>query len=280
MKRWLVRIAIAFGVFLLLVMAMFPTTDLVRKAIAGMTPPGTTIDFTGATLRPWGLRVEGLSIRPATTQRPISIPWVTVSPSLWGFITFRAGRPWTVAAAICLGTIQGSLEQDDKMQVLDAHWADIDIATCLGLFPTPFRISGRTTGNVGARLLPKAGPESGGGEVTLRSAAWAPPLPQLQDVILHADSALVRWTLAGPMLTLTEVRASGSELSLEASGTIRFDAKNRGNSPMRIHVRMTTGPDAPDELVDLLETLPRRGGAYDFLLAGTVDVPRIERQEE
>jgi type II secretion system protein N len=277
-KRWLKRIAIALGLFVFFLLLLFPTNELVRGALTGMTPAGTKIEFTKATLRPWGLSVEGLSLQPPASPKPIEIPWARVSPSLLGFLTNGAGRPWRVGAGICLGSIEGTLELEGKTQVLDASWKDIDVATCLGLFRAPIRVSGRTTGSVDARMLP-AGPESGAGEISLRSAAWAPPLPQLEDVILHADNALVRWALAGPTLTLSEVRASGPELALTAQGTVRIDARNRGASAMRVHVTLTPGPDMPEELTQLLETVPRRGGAYDFLLAGTMDAPRIEPSE-
>jgi type II secretion system protein N len=275
-KRWLFRIALVVVLFLLFVAMTFPTPDLVRRALAEILPAGSNVTLTTATLRPWGLRVEGLSIRTPTGQRAWDIPWVRVSPSFLGFLTNGAGRPWHVGAGICLGSVEGSLEMEDQKQVLDAKWTDIDVATCLGLVGAPVQVSGRSTGTVAARLLPNAGPESGAGEITLRSAAWAPPLPQLEDVVLHADNALLRWTLAGPTLTLSEVRSSGPELDLTAQGTIRIDPRNRGGSAVRIRVTLTPGPDMPDELTELLETVPRSGGAYDFLLAGTIDVPRIE----
>lgn len=278
-KKWLVRLGVVFALFVVFLMLLFPTTELVRGALTSILPAGTTIAFTGATLRPWGLRVEGLSLQPPTSPRPVDIPWVRVSPSLLGFLTNGAGRPWHVGAGICLGTVEGSLEKDDKAQVLDASWTDIDVATCLGLLGGPVKASGRTTGTVNARMLP-SGPESGGGEIALRQAAWAPPLPQLEDVVLHADTALLRWTLAGPALTLSEVRASGPELVLAAQGTIRLDARNRGASAMRIHVTLTPGPEAPEELTEMLDRLPRRGGAYDFTLAGTIDAPRVEGSDE
>lgn len=275
-KRWLVRIGIAVVLFFLFLAMTFPTPDLVRKALTEITPAGSTVTLTNASLRPWGLRVDGLSIRTPTAQRAWELPWVRVSPSFWGFFTNGAGRPWHLGAGVCLGEVEGSLEMEDQKQVLDASWKDIDVATCLGLIGAPVQVSGRSTGMVDAKLLPNAGPESGAGEIALRTAAWAPPLPQLEDVVLHADTALLRWTLAGPMLTLSEVRASGPELALTAQGTIRIDARNRGGSALRLRVTLTPGPDMPEELTRLLDNVPRSGGAYDFLLAGTLDAPRIE----
>jgi type II secretion system protein N len=275
-KRWLFRIGVAVVLFFLFVAMTFPTPDLVRRSLTEILPAGTAVTLTNAALRPWGLRVEGLSIRTPTAQKAWDIPWVRVSPTLLGFITNGAGRPWHVGAGICLGSIEGSLEMEDKKQVLDATWTDIDVATCLAQVGAPVQVSGRSSGTVDARLLPNAGPESGAGELSFRSAAWAPPLPQLEDVVLHADNALLRWTLAGPVLTLSEVRASGPELALNAQGTIRIDPRNRGGSAVRIRVTLTPGPDMPQELTQLLDNVPRSGGAYDFLLAGTIDVPRIE----
>jgi type II secretion system protein N len=275
-KRWLFRIGLVGALFVLFVAMIFPTPDLVRRALAEALPAGSNVTLTNAALRPWGLRVEGLSIRTPTAQRAWDIPWLRVSPSLLGFLTNGAGRPWHVGAGICLGSIEGTLEMENKKQVLDVKWTDIDVATCLGQIGAPVQVSGRSTGTIDARLIPNGGPESGAGEIALRSAAWAPPLLQLEDVVLHADNALLRWTLAWPMLTLSEVRSSGPELDLNAQGTIRIDQRNRGGSALRIRVTLTPGPDMPAELTELLDTVPRSGGAYDFLLAGTIDVPRIE----
>ncbi len=273
--KWLVRFGVVVAVFLVVLAFTFPTTEIVRWALAQVTPADTTITFTEASVRPWGLRVDGVAVRASDGRRILDAPWLRMRPSVLGFFRNGMGQPWHVGAGLCLGSVEGSLESDANAQVLGATWEDIDLGTCLPMIGSPFAMSGRSTGTIDLRILP-AGPESGSGELRLRGAAWAPPLPDLEDVVLHADTALVTWSLAGPTLTLTEVAADGPELTLAASGTVRLDPRNRGASALRLKVTLTPRADAPDLLRDLLDGLPHRDGTYDFLLTGTIDAPRAE----
>jgi type II secretion system protein N len=270
--KGVVGVAVLFTVVLGLT---FPTDDLVRWVLSRVpVPEGYIVTFQRAHLRPWGLVLDDAAYRHGDGRPVIELEWLRVRPSWTAFWRDRLGRPWHVSAGVFGGTVEGQIATDATAQLLDASWTDIDVADLLTALQREGTLTGRSTGRATLRL-PISDPASGNGDLTLRSAAWQPPLEALEDVPIHADQATVRWALADGRVQLSNAEMRGEEVDVTAQGTLRL-AQAIGASSIDVRMTIAPLPGIPVELRRLLDGLPRRSdGVHDFRVTGTIDAPQV-----
>jgi type II secretion system protein N len=263
--------------FAVVLAATFPTDALVRRVLAGVTPPGSlSLDFERAKLRPWGLVLERVALKSADGLPLLAADWIRVRPSLLGFLTGRTGRPWRLVAAGCGGSLQAQLAGDQRGSALTLDWRDLDLARCSPL--TLDAVSGQSEGRASLLLPPGARP-TGDGSVNVRSARLYLPGRGLPIDTLHADPAFVRWSLGNGRLTLATIEIHGSELKATGSGMLRL-AGYFPRSAVDLRLTVTPGASAPPHFRDLLLNLPPAAGepgARRLVVVGTVDNPRLGR---
>jgi len=234
MRRALL-VAATTAVFAVVLALSFPTDELARWGLArAPLPDGCFITFERAHLRPWGLVLDGATLRRPDGGALYAVDWLRLRPS-WSV------PPWRLAA----------LQRGD-------------------------RVSGRASGSTGLRVT-AGNPPSGSGEIVLRDAIWQPSLGALADAPVHAERATLRWDLAGRSLSVAAFDLQGREMNLAASGHVQVAAALDA-STLDLHVTLTAQPAMPDQMRQLLDGLPRGAdGTRDFVLAGTLDAPRIAR---
>jgi type II secretion system protein N len=274
--RTVLKAAVAAAVLFAVVLWLtFPTDQLVRRALERVpVPDGHVITFQHARLRPWGLVLDDAAYRRSDGQPVIETDWVRIRPSWTSFWRDRLGRPWHVAAGVFGGETDARIDVDGGRRNIDVTWTDIDVGSLLDAVQRDDPLTGRSTGHALLRL-PSTDPASGEGELTLRGATWQPPVEALEDVPLHADTAMLRWSLGDRRLQLSSLDVRGEEVDLTAQGQVRL-AQALGASALDLRFTIAPLPGAPLELRRLLDGLPRRpDGVRDFRLTGTLNAPRI-----
>jgi len=269
MRRALL-VAATTAVFAVVLALSFPTDELARWGLArAPLPDGCFITFERAHLRPWGLVLDGATLRRPDGGALYAVDWLRLRPS-WSV------PPWRLAAGLLGGTVDARLGTDGGAQTIEVTWADLDLGSLLAALQRGDRVSGRASGSTGLRVT-AGNPPSGSGEIVLRDAIWQPSLGALADAPVHAERATLRWDLAGRSLSVAAFDLQGREMNLAASGHVQVAAALDA-STLDLHVTLTAQPAMPDQMRQLLDGLPRGAdGTRDFVLAGTLDAPRIAR---
>ncbi len=262
-------VALALGLGL----AFFPTDRLVRSLVTRLAlPAGNTLTFRQAHLRPWGLVLDDLTYRGPDGTVLLPTDWVRLRPSWTALWRDRFGRPWRIAAGVFGGSIDAWIGVDAAGRTLDVRWTDLDVGSVLDTLGRHDPLAGRTDGHAAVQV-PAAGAARGSGEIALRAAAWRPPIPTLEEIDLHADTATARWSLAERRLALAALDLAGPEMELAMRGQVDL-APNLGASALDVEVAITPMPGAPRALRRLVERLPRdAAGATAFRVTGTLDAP-------
>jgi type II secretion system protein N len=279
MRRALV-VAAATAVFAVVLALSFPTDELARWGLArAPLPDGRFITFERAHLRPWGLVLDGATLRRPDGNALYAADWLRLRPSL-------SRPPWRLAAGLLGGTVDARLGTGGGVQTVELTWTDLDLERLLAALQrgdrlavvvhSTMRLSGRASGSTGLRLTAGNLP-SGSGEIVLRDAVWQPSLGALADAPVHAEHATLRWDLADRRLSVAAFDLQGREMHLAASGHIQVAAELPA-STLDLHVSLTPQPGMPEQMRQVLDGLPRGAdGTRDFVLAGTLDAPRIAR---
>jgi type II secretion system protein N len=270
MRQRALLVAAATAVFGVVLTLSFPTDELARWGLArAPLPDGRFITFERAHLRPWGLVLDGATLRRPDGGALYAADWLRLRPA-W------SRPPLRLAAGLLGGTVDARLGTDGGAQTIELTWADLDLGRLLAALQRGDRVSGRASGSTGLRLTAGDAP-SGSGELVLRDAVWHPSLGALADAPVHAEHATLRWDLADRRLSVAAFDLQGQEMHLAASGHIQVAAALDA-STLDLHVSLTPQPGMPEQMRQLLDGLPRGAdGTRDFVLAGTLDAPRIAR---
>jgi type II secretion system protein N len=233
------------------------------------------VEFRTASLRPWGLRLEDVVVRNPERRVLARLPWLRLRPSWLGLLGERPGFPWHVGAAVCAGTVEATVDDDGATKALDARWDDVDVATCLPWLTTQVELGGRATGTTALRLGPQGGIPLGTLDVTIRSMLWRPPLEDLEDVLVHADTATLTLAVEPERLVLQRLAVAGPDIDVDGSGTAKR-AQALGDARLDLRMTVTPQPGLAPELRRYLAGLPRRpDGTYVFKVVGTIDAPFV-----
>ena len=274
--RRLARVAAVAALLVAVVGLLVPTDRLVRSLLARITfPDGQYVTFRRASLRPWGLLLNGAAYRRSDGEPIVETEWLQVRPSWTALWRDRLGRPWHVSAGIFGGRVAASVDPGPGDRALDATWTDVDIGQLLDVLGREDPIAGRATGQAAVRI-PVDGDPSGSGTLAVRDGSWSPPVDELDEVTLHADTAALHWGLGERRLDVTQAEVRGPEVELTAHGRMGV-AQNLGESTLDLDVVIEPMPGAPRQLRRLLERLPHQNdGAASVRITGTLDSPRTD----
>jgi type II secretion system protein N len=265
------RVALAAVLFLAVLAFTFPTDAVVRHVAARLTPPdGPRLEFAHASLRPWGLRFDDVSLRNPDGSIVAAAEWLLLRPSLRGFVRDRTGRPWHAAAGVCGGALEARLDGDGDGSALTLDWHDLRLASCT-LVPVGDVLEGLAEGTATLRLV-RGSPLAGEGKASVRSALLRTAGLGLSLGALHADPAVVRWQLVEGEVTFSTIELHGTELRVNGSGTMHLK-EPLADSALNLRLVITPGPEATPPVLDALTHLPpARGipGARLLLAVGTI----------
>jgi type II secretion system protein N len=265
------RVALAAALFTAVLALTFPTDAVVRHVAARVTPPdGPRLEFAHASLRPWGLRLDGVSLRNPDGSIVAAAEWLVLRPSLRGLVRDRTGRPWQATGGVCGGSLEARLDGDGDGSALTLDWHDLGLSSC-ALVPAGGALEGRVEGTATLRLA-RGTPLAGQGNASVRSALLRTAGLGLSLGALHADPAVVRWQLVEGKITFSTIELHGPELQVNGSGTMRLK-ETFADSALNLRLVITPGPEAPPPVLDALTHLPPASGmpgARLLLVVGTI----------
>jgi len=269
------------GVLLAVVLLVaFPTDEIARWIVARATAQGAavTLTFRSARLRPNGVHLEDAAFRRLDGTAVVEAPWVRISPSWLALLGDRQGRPWSLGAELCGGSLDLDLDGDGEAQALDVTWDRLDLGTCLAALLPQFGLAGIGTGTATLRM-PRSEPPSGSGVVDLREASWTIPQPNLGPVSIRADEATLRWAIDPKTLTVETLSLVGPDLDLELNGTVRLSRTQFGDGKLDLDVAIDLVPGGDPLFRRLLESFPAdQDGTRRLHVGGSIDVPQITPQ--
>lgn len=273
MRRGLVAAAGAALLFATFLGWLFPTDDVARRLLAGLSGPVVT--FEHSALRPRGIRLDGVTISIPEAALTLHADHAYARPSLWSLVRGGDGLPWRIDAAVCGGDVETTVAAGPApaTTAVTIVFDGAELGSCPPLAIAGGALAGRADG--AARLLVVPGtPPEGDGSVQVRGAAWRNPgdLPLLGT--LHAETASVRWRLHDGLLALEGIALTGPELSASGSGEVRL-AEPVPDSAVAIRLALTPGPQ---ETGFLQLMLPPSAGTKNLTVAGRLASPQVSLQ--
>src|SRR6185295_15606779 len=131
-RRRLTIAALVLGVFVVVGILTFPTDALVQATLDRLPlPDQMTLAFTGARLRPSGLRLEQVHVVRPDGQPAFDAEWLRLQPSLLGFWRDGTGRPWSIGAGTCQGTVEATIGVDRHATPISVTLDNVELASCL-----------------------------------------------------------------------------------------------------------------------------------------------------
>ncbi len=277
MTRGLAIAALVAGVFALVGALTFPTDALVHAALArAPLPENMQLRFAAAHLRPNGLRLDDVHLVRPGGRPALDAEWLRLWPSLWGLWRDGTGRPWSIGAGACQGTIDVAIGVEPRRTPIDVAFEHVELGSCLPYVLPQADAYGRLDGRLTVRVGP-ADPAMSDGALELRGAAWTPGGP-LGDVRLHADAGTIAWQLVEHRLEITKLETTSSDFQIAGSGTVRV-VDPIDDSVADLRIRITPGATMPDLLrryfVALAGPPPGADGSRTLRVQGTLRDPRV-----
>ena len=262
-------------IFSAAVVATLPADRIARRLLAqAPLPGGGRLDFADATLGWGGVTLHDATWHGSSGDALVGAERLRLRPSLRGWVRDRSGRPWTIEAALCGGSLRAVIEETPRGNEMRAAWAEMDLAPCLhGLLddaPT-----GVTTGS--AIMEVEASGPLARGTLQLRDAAWRPGgLPR--HLPLDARHAVLDWRLEDDRLRVDRLELANQELEATLTGTVELAAPP-STSRLDLLLHVVPLEDMPQGHRDLFRSLagsrPDRRGGRRFRLTGTLGSPYL-----
>jgi type II secretion system protein N len=256
----------------------FPTDALVRSVVRQIPfPAGTQFQFAGAHLRPNGLRLEDVHILRPDGPAVFDALSLRLQPSLWGVWRDGSGRPWTIAAETCQGTIELNVGETPPGTPIVVTLRNVELATCLAYALPEVDAYGRLEGDFDVELGPAGAATASKGTLALTSASWTPGGP-LEDDALRIDTGNLAWRWANNRIEITRIAAFGKDFQATGSGIIRIMSPV-DDSPVDIRLEVTPGETMPPTLRQYFDGIPggapTEQGTRTFNLQGQLRSPRL-----
>lgn len=279
MIRRIARAALLLGILVAVVLFFaFPTDEIARWVVARATAQGAaaTLTFRSARLRPNGIHLEDAALRRPDGSAMLEAPALRLRPSWLALLDERQGRPWSLGAELCTGTIDLDLDGEHGGQQLEVTWDHLDFGACLPELVPQLALVGIGKGQASLRI-PSTDPASGSGVFDLSEAVWKVQAPDLGLVTIRADEAGLRWILDPKLLTVERFSLSGPDLDVEMHGTLRLSRTNFSEGTLDLDADITLVPGGDAVFRRLLESFPPDDdGTRHLHITGSLDVPRIE----
>lgn len=283
MIRRIARGLLLVGVLVTVVLLFaFPTDDIARWVVARATPPGaTSLTFRSARLRPNGLHLEGAALRRSDGSALLEAPWARLRPSWLALLGERQGRPWSLGAGLCTGTVDVELDGNGNGgadQELEVTWDKLDLAQCLPELVPQLELAGVGTGQASLRIPPSE-PVSGSGMFDLSEAVWEVEAPHIGRVTVRADEATLRWGLDPKQLTVERFTLAGPDVELEMDGVVRLSRTSLGDGRLDLEADVVLMPGGDPGVQRLFAAFrPDADGTRHLRITGSIDAPRVEPQ--
>jgi type II secretion system protein N len=275
-KRVLTIAGVVLLVALLVTAMTFPTDAIVRSIVQKIPlPNGLQIQFAHAYLRPNGLRLEDVRVVRLDGKSAFDALSLHLRPSLWG-LWGNAGRPWTIAAETCQGTVELTTGAAPSGRPLSVTLRNVELATCLPYAFPNIQAYGRVEGEMDFAEATGGGTVSKG-TLTITSASWTPGGP-LEDDAIKADTGAITWRFANSRLEFTKIAASSEDFQATGSGIIRV-LSPVDTSPVEIRMEVTPGRTMPATLREYFDAIqgsaPTTKGTRTFTLQGPLRDARL-----
>jgi len=256
MRRKLKIATAAMGLFLLLVVLLFPTEQILRSLSTAVTRPGgPTFIFRSARLRPWGLTIEGPTVQNPDGTEMVAIDWVRLRPSWLGFLHDGTGRPWRIGLAGCRGTADIDLAGEGAGRIFALEAKSIDLGSCDSLTRVLPGLAGIIEA-IGHLSIPGKGDPTGEGTIQLRQVVLPIKNPGNLDIeALHVDTGYARWDMGNRRLTVSKIDLHGPDVIVSGTGTATI-APQAAHSNLNIRLTVVPGPAASTMLRRFIEQLP------------------------
>ena len=277
MKRALGFVLAALVVFAAVGALTFPTDALVRAILErAPLPDRMTLAFASAHLRPSGLRLDDVHVVRADGHPAFDASSLRLRPSLWGLWRDRTGRPWTIAADTCQGTIEVTVDGTPGGTPVAVKLEHVELGTCLPYLFRQIDAYGRVDGGF-ALDVGTAASRTSTGALQVRGAAWTPGGP-LEDTRLRADAGALEWKLADNRLEVTKLEATGQDFEATGGGLVRV-ASPIDDSVLDLRVAVTPGRTMPPLLRRYFDAIagaaPDQRGTRTFRIQGSLRDPRV-----
>lgn len=273
--------AVSFFVCLLIT---FPYDVIVKRGLASIDGGPITVNFQDARFA-WhrGVVLERLTVHSADAAlvHPVlEADRLYIRPALGPLLR---GQPYAVEVQADLYGGQARAAADfSNGQLIGSVVLD---ALSLGRYrPLAAMLTeGRLGGRVDARFefeTTLAAPDAGQvlGEIRLtRAAIEAANISGFGVPDIHVDEGEIDFSYRNGRLDLSELRARGREIMLDADGQISLRAP-MADSILNLNATIAPGPEAPDAIRGLLELIPRPAGAgadAPLRVTGTIARPRV-----
>jgi type II secretion system protein N len=273
--------AVLFAVFLL---AHLPYKELTSRALQSAHPPDMRIDLRDVRFAWWnGFELQGVRIAPADPSLPayLEAPSLYVRPALGDLVRGRL-QAVEVSGALYGGRVDGSLSRGELNRLrLDFDGVQLQRYPLLGAALEGAQVAGRASGTISveARGTEIADVRAAGdlqlADASLTEAKWN----QLPIAPLHFNTVTARFDLQGGRLDVQELKADGTEITLDAGGQVAL-RKPLSDSVLNLKVLLAPAPECPDDLKTLLSAIippPAKGAKADApkVLSGTLAKPRL-----
>jgi len=274
------RALLLLAVLVAVVLAVaFPTDEVARWVVARATPQGgASLTFRSARLRPTGIHLEGAALRRSDGSALLEAPWVRLRPSWLALLGERRGRPWSLGAGLCTGTVDLELDADGADQQLEVTWDRLDLGTCLPELVPQLELSGFGTGEASLRI-PSSDPLTGSGVFDLSKAVWEVDAPSIGPVTVRADDATLRWGLDPKQLTVERFSLVGPDVEIEMDGNVRLNRTNLGDGRLDLNADVVLVPGGDPVFQRLLSAFPPDDdGTRRLRITGSLDAPQVQPQ--
>ncbi len=275
MRRWIAGTVALVALFLGL---LFPTDAVVRWVLPRVLPPGPSLTFEHATLRPSGITLDTVTVRSAEGGMLLSAGRVTVQPTWSALLGDGAGRPLTIAVDACGGHATALVDGERQAATVSVEWRAVDLAACPRL-----RVAGGVleAGLVDgdAHLTLASDSPDGTGTLTLRDAVWQGVGRLTIFGPLHVATGSARWRLAGGQLHIEDVDLKGPEVLATGSGTVTL-ADPTTASALDLALAVTPAPDAPGRIRVLFRLSGDATTTKHLAIGGTLGAPNARLELE
>lgn len=251
--------------------ATFPYTATLSKVLA---PMGFEFSSATQTIRfPFGAELTDVRVSSMTSAAPypvIECPVITIAPSLLSLLTFHPGV--RVKAHLYDGIARVTLRPSSGGTAISYNLDAMNIAQ-QRLFALPDAAASGTISGHGELWLSPADVEADTGDGEMSGAGLA-IMSALASAPIRLGSAQAKFKLDRGVLTIEELKTSGGDLTLAATGMIRL-APDPAQSTLAIQFTLVPAPAAASRFGVMFALLPHPPGPQPYQLTGTLFAPRI-----
>jgi type II secretion system protein N len=272
-RRHLVQIGYAIFGFVLFagfLFATFPYSATLSKVLA---PMGFEFSSASQSIRfPFGAELTGVRVGSTTSAAHplVEFPFITIAPSIVSLLALQPGV--RVTASLYDGVAKVTIRPSSGGTAISYDLDALNIAKQQLFTISAGAATGTISGNGKLWLSPAdLDADTGEGEVSGAGLAITSPLASGP---IHLGTAAATLKLDHGALTIEELKTSGGDLTVTASGTIQL-APDPSQSTLAIQFTMVPDPVAASRLAVLFALLPHPPNAEPYRLTGTLAAPRI-----